>query len=52
MRASPYRQIAVSKKTKHQFPGQQTRATALKQNGLRAFRQNKFTEALQHWQQC
>lgn len=41
----------MSKKHKHQLPAPQSRAAAQKQNGLRAFRQNKFTEALQHWQQ-
>lgn len=41
----------MSKKHKHQLPAPQSRTAALKQNGLRAFRQNKFTEAIQHWQQ-
>lgn len=39
------------KKHKHQLPASPSRTAALKQNGLRAFRQNKFTEAIQHWQQ-
>ncbi len=40
----------MSKKHKHQLPAPQSRTAALKQNGLRAFHQNKFTEAIQHWQ--
>jgi tetratricopeptide (TPR) repeat protein len=41
----------VSKKHQHPLPAPPSRAAAHKQNGLRAFRQNKFTEALRHWQQ-
>ena len=41
----------MSRKNKHQLPAPQSRTAAQKQNGLRAFNQNKFTEALQHWQQ-